>query len=182
MRCIGLLPERWTKDLEDELVSKLVQSPDPNLGEVGLDRRFEQNISLMGQEDALRRMLRTAIENGRSISLHCVRATGHMTRILSEFSFRPFSILWHGFSGSPETAAQLYRMGVITSIGPRFSGDVRLLFDSNPMTVLETDYVGTSEKEHQRILQDLYDSVSTALSKDMEKHCLEVFRTFSDAT
>ena len=97
-----------------------------------------------------------AIARGRCISLHCVRATKPMLDILSGLKYRPYSILWHGFTGSPETAAELKRLKVILSIGPRFAGNLDDLLDANPFIVPETDYEGSDEAEHQVILRNQY--------------------------
>ena len=181
VRCMGLLPDKWTRDLEARLLRELAKDEDLHLGEVGLDRRFESAMPMPSQIEALRREIRFATELGRCISLHCVRETGTMLEILSDLSFRPFGILWHGFTGSVETARQLHKAYVMVSIGPRFKGDVKDLFQANPMTVLETDYTGTDQAEHDSILQSHYLNVSSALGieiKALEERCLSALREF----
>ena len=92
-----------------------------------------------------------------------------MLEILEEFKYRPFSIMWHGFTGSSETAARLYKLKVIISIGPRFKGSIRDIFTANPFTVPETDYEGTSEEEYQSILKAQYDRFSSELNMTAEE-------------
>ena len=156
MNCIGLLPEKWTEEREQLLYNRLSSEKDLQMGEIGLDRRFQDRLPMEYQIRILKRELGFAVDNDRSVSLHCVRATGPMLEILSGLSFRPFSILWHGFTGSAETAASLYRLGVIVSVGPRFTGDIEKIFSANPMTVLETDYTGNEEQKHLEILEEMY--------------------------
>lgn len=183
MRCIGLLPEKWTAEREQLLFDRLSSDADLHMGEVGLDRRFQDMLPMEQQEQILDRELSFAIENDRSVSLHCVRATGPMLDLLSKHHFRPFSIMWHGFSGSAETAASLYRLGVIISIGPRFLGrtgnadsktKIEKILSANPMTVLETDYTGNDEREHLEILEELYGK--TQIKAENCVNALKIFR------
>lgn len=183
MRCIGLLPEKWTAEREKLLYDRLSSEEDLHMGEVGLDSRFQDILPMERQIQILDRELSFAIENGRSVSLHCVRATGPMLDLLSKHHFRPFSIMWHGFSGSAETAASLYRLGVIISIGPRFLGrtgnadsktKTEKILSANPMTVLETDYTGNDEREHLEILEELYGK--TQIKAETCVNALKIFR------
>ena len=166
MNCVGLLPDKWTEELESLLYKRLSEDKTLHMGEVGLDRRFEDRVPLEKQLQILKREMFFAIENDRSITLHCVRATGPMTELLSQLKFRPFSVLWHGFTGSAETAKQLYQLGVIVSLGPRISTDaekIRKIFSANPVTVLETDLSKHSGGVQQVVLTEHYQRVEDAL-------------------
>ena len=156
MKCAGLLPDLWTEERQQYLFALLDAESDLHLGEVGLDRRFESILPMDRQVGILRQELDFAAARNRCISLHCVRATKPMLDILKELDFRPYSILWHGFTGSPETAAELGKLKVLLSIGPRFKGDVSQLLTVNPFTVPETDYEGSDDSEHQEILRKQY--------------------------
>ena len=166
MNCVGLLPDKWTEELESLLYKRLSEDKTLHMGEVGLDRRFENQVPLEKQLQILKREMLFATENNRSITLHCVRATGPMTELLSQLKFRPFSVLWHGFTGSAETAKQLCQLGVIVSLGPRISTDaekIRKIFSANPMTVLETDLSKHSGGVQQVVLTEHYQRVEDAL-------------------
>lgn len=166
MNCVGLLPDKWTEELESLLYKRLSEDKTLHMGEVGLDKRFEDRVPMEKQLQILKREMLFAIENDRSITLHCVRATGPMTELLSQLKFRPFSVLWHGFTGSAETAKQLYQLGVIVSLGPRISTDaekIRKIFSANPMTVLETDLSKHSGGVQQVVLTEHYQRVEDAL-------------------
>lgn len=156
LRCAGLLPDFWTPERQDRLFALLEGNKDIQMGEIGLDRRFENILSMDRQTDILKQELTFAAAMGRCISLHCVRATKPMLDALEKLRFRPFSILWHGFSGSPETAAILGKLKVLVSIGPRFKGNISELLDASPYIVPETDYELSDETEHQEILRKQY--------------------------
>ena len=163
MRFEGLLPDRWSEGRQEELFFLLLSDSSIHMGEIGLDKRFAQAVSMQKQADILRRELSLAIGADRCVSLHCVRATGLMIEVLSEFRYRPFSVLWHGFTGSAETAANLHRMGVIVSIGERFTGSIGALVKANPFTVPETDYEGTDPEAYERTLRARYERFSLEL-------------------
>jgi len=163
--CLGLLPDKWSPQRQETLIQKLRDDPTLQIGEVGLDRRFQDVMSMDDQIRSLKQILEAGISMDRSISLHCVRATGPMLDLLASLTFRPDSILWHGFTGSPETARQLYRMKVIISVGPRAKESLKTLLEANPHLVLETDYEGEDAEEHRELLESRYGKM--ALETDM---------------
>lgn len=198
---LGLLPENWTLELENSLIHNLESIDTFHLGEVGLDKRFAQILPLPTQVQVLHRLLNFAVSNNRKVTLHCVHATALMLKLLNEVKFQPFSVLWHGFTGSAETAAQLYKLKVVISLPPRgpfaltqnsptqpsqpqiqHMSLVSRIFQANPMTVLETDYVGSNQKEYDMLLSNHYSHIAEELNvsvSDLEAHCLSVFKTFS---
>ena len=163
MRFEGLLPDRWSEGRQEELFFLLLSDSSIHMGEIGLDKRFVRTIPMQKQADILRNELAFAVKHDRCVSLHCVHATGLMIEVLSEFRYRPFSVLWHGFTGSAETAAILHRMGVIVSIGERFTGSIGALVKANPFTVPETDYEGTDPEAYERTLRARYERFSLEL-------------------
>ena len=175
LKCAGLLPDLWTPERQNQLFDLLNADGSLQFGEVGLDKRFQGILPMDQQVAVLRQELEFAISKDRSISLHCVHATKPMLDLLADLSFRPYSILWHGFSGSNETAAQLAKLKVIISVGPRFKGDISELIKANPYTVPETDYEGSDAAEHQEILKNQY-------LRFPENYCekaMEIFNLFS---
>ena len=175
LTCAGLLPQLWTHERQQQLFGLLDTRADLQMGEIGLDRRFESILHMERQIAILKEELAFAITRNRCVSLHCVRATKPMLDILSDLDFRPYSILWHGFTGSPETAAELKKLRVILSIGPRFSGNINQLLDANPYIVPETDYEGSDDTEHQEILRNQY----LRFPPDYSARALEIFKLFS---
>ena len=170
LSCAGLLPDQWNEERQQKLFDLLSAGSDLQMGEVGLDRRFESILPMDRQIEILRQELAFATEKNRCISLHCVRATKPMLDILKELDFRPYSILWHGFNGSPETAGELKKLKVLLSIGPRFKGDISLLLSANPFVVPETDYEGSDDAEHRAILQRQYLRFPEGYGEKAEKY------------
>ena len=84
LKCAGLLPDLWTENLQQQLFDLLDAETDLQMGEVGLDRRFENILPMDRQIEIFRQELAFAISKGRSISIHCVRATKPMLDILKE--------------------------------------------------------------------------------------------------
>ena len=156
LKCAGLLPNLWTEDRQQKLFNLLDTESNLHMGEVGLDRRFEHILPMDRQAEILRQEMSFAIEKDRCISLHCVRATKLMLDILKEMDYRPYSILWHGFTESSETAGELKKLNVLLSIGPRFRGNLSELLAVNPFIVPETDYEGSDDAEHQELLRKQY--------------------------
>ena len=175
MKCAGLLPELWTEEKQHQLFDLLDSRTDLHMGEIGLDRRFEDRLPMDRQCSILKEELTFAIARNRCVSLHCVRATKVMLDMLKSLKYRPYSILWHGFTGSPETASELKKIKVLLSIGPRFTGNIDELLKANPFTVPETDYVGTDETEHQIILNNQY----LRFPENYSEKAQELFKLFS---
>lgn len=175
LKCAGLLPNLWTEERQQFLFDLLSARTDLQMGEVGLDRRFESILPLDRQIEILKQELAFATARNLCISLHCVRATKPMLDILKELDFRPYSILWHGFAGSPETSGELKNLKVLSSVGPRFRGDISQLLCVNPYVVPETDYEGSDDAEHQAILCKQYLRFPEGYREKAEKY----FRLFS---
>ncbi|MGP1508361.1 MAG: TatD family hydrolase [Sphaerochaeta sp.] len=198
MNCQGLLPSNWTREAQEELFRLLENNERLQLGEVGLDKRFHDKVPMEKQEQNLETQLRFAIAHNRSVSLHCVQSTGRLLTILSKLHYRPYSILWHGFTGSMETAAELFRLKVLISIGPKFKGNPEELFEANPNMVLETDYETGCEtgcdkrpglktgknhgQNHDYILKTHYERCAVELgitANQLSARCLKMFALFS---
>ncbi|MCR5760738.1 MAG: TatD family hydrolase [Sphaerochaetaceae bacterium] len=158
-----LLPQYYTRE-KWESIKKLKPA---HLGEAGLDRRFPD---LEEQKKKLLEILEFAKENRLLVTLHCVRCTGAMLEILKAVKPNEKSVIWHGFTGSAETASELYRLSVIVSIGPRLPRErIREVAESNPYFVFETDYEGNSEEEHKKIITDVYNSASEELGLTVDR-------------
>lgn len=102
----------------DRLEACLRANP-AGVGECGLDfARKEVEPDRPAQEACFRAQLRLAHALGRPVAVHVVRAWGRVIDILREEGVPPAGALVHAFSGSPETALELQRLGVFLS----FSG------------------------------------------------------------
>ena len=158
-----------------------ISSFENSSSEIGLDRRFTDKMSLNSQVKLLEKLLSLAKEKNKPVTLHCVHETEKMIETLKKANPKKGFVLWHGFTGSPETAAILYKLGVIVSIGPRFHGSMRSIAAANPLFVLETDYEGTDLKQHETVLEMMYDKAEkeTAMQiQDLDSHCRNILEAF----
>lgn len=175
----NLLPQYYTQTAWEEIKKKKPH----HIGEAGLDKRFIELVPLSEQKRRLTEILEFAKDNNLCVTLHCVQCTSHMLEIL--FAVKPVekTVIWHGFTGSKETAAQLYRMGIIISIGPRLSEErIKELVSANHLFVLETDYEGSDYSEHEQLIKDVYNRTSEALgisADKLEEMCLETAAAFT---
>ena len=182
MRFEGLLPQYWSIERWEVLKTCLLE-PGIHLGEVGLDRRFTGDVSLDQQFENLITMLQYARSLHKKVTIHSVQATELTIRAIKEASLPSFSVLWHGFTGSKETARQLYDSGVLIGIGPRFHGDLPAITTANPSWVLETDYEGTDENQYNEILSSCYVSAAKRLGMvldEVKEHCYGQAQAFAD--
>ena len=182
MRFEGLLPQYWRIGRWEILKTHLLES-DIHLGEIGLDRRFAGAVPLDRQFENLTMMIRYAYSLGKKVTIHSVQATELTIRAIKEASLPSFSVLWHGFTGSKETARQLYDSGVLIGIGPRFHGDLPAITTANPSWVLETDYEGMDENQYNEILSSCYASAAKRLGmalEEVKEHCYGQAQAFAD--
>jgi len=151
--------------------------------EIGLDKRYENRIPKVQQEELLERLLSISIQNNKTITLHCVQRTDSLIKILQKHSFKPGTVLWHGFNGSKETAKMLFRQNIIISIGPRFNKDLKEITKANPLFVLESDYEGNNLEEYNELIKNHYENCASKLGisiKMLEGTCSETGRAFKN--
>ncbi len=198
----GLLPQFWD-ERQLEKLKKLLGNSVIQLGEVGIDRRFENIVPLKTQFENLVNFLLYAKDTGKKVTIHSVKATELTIRAIKEAKSEPFSIIWHSFNGSVETAALLYKMGVFVSLSPRFhglsikgpssngasttgfcsNGALQAITKANPLWALETDYEGNDKNEYNLILETHYNNTAKILGIDVEnlkEHCYGQAQTFTN--
>jgi TatD DNase family protein len=107
---IGLLPPLEGK--EALFFQALREHPTFAIGEVGFDGRFPDGE---GQEAFLRKVMETAASEKRLVTLHCVHRDG----LLLSFLNPSVLAIWHGFTGSVETAKEAEKKGCVLSFGYR---------------------------------------------------------------
>nr|WP_319474595.1 TatD family hydrolase [uncultured Sphaerochaeta sp.] len=115
---VGALAEKPLPEI-GALEYILKKYPLLQISEVGLDRRFPE---IEKQEAFLKDTLALAFELGRSVSLHCVKEDGRMLSLLRALQPNLPVLLWHGYTGSWETAQEAAKLGVILSYGSRLFG------------------------------------------------------------
>jgi TatD DNase family protein len=114
----GLHPfyaDRWSPTAHRRL-AELASSPGViAIGEIGLDGIAGPTADV--QEQTFREQLEIACAAELPILLHSRKTTQRTFAILDEFSMRGLSGVWHGFSGSLETAEKLLAAGFKIGVG-----------------------------------------------------------------
>jgi len=103
---LGLHPWWVSKQVDgkswlEELRRLLNEYPKAGLGECGLDTSGKWADSFQIQKEAFEGQIRLAIALGRPLSVHCVKAYGHVLDHLSIVHER-VPVLLHGWAGSAE--------------------------------------------------------------------------------
>ncbi|WP_320127406.1 TatD family hydrolase [uncultured Sphaerochaeta sp.] len=153
----------------EDLQAFLHSHPTIQIGEVGLDRRFADMAS---QEAFLSATLDLAFELDRSLTLHIVQADGLALTCIKAAGNRLPRLLWHGFTGSIETAREVSRKGCILSFGlsigkTRIGKHLSALKDF-PLAI-ETDYEGPGTLPYTQILENQYKNISSMLGIPVEQ-------------
>jgi TatD DNase family protein len=120
------------------------------IGEIGLDA-VKKNINFALQREVFTRQLDIAVEFNKPFVVHCVGAWDILLEELKIRKDRKLSFMAHWFSGSPEIAAELIKLGGYISFSPRLLYERalkhRASFDATPLDriLLETDYPYTPD-------------------------------------
>ena len=143
LRAVGIHP--W--DAENATISEEIFSGAQAIGEIGLD--YASEVSRERQEEVFRAQLAIAERMRLPVVLHCVRAFAPMMAILSEYELR--AVIFHGFIGSKEQAAEAVKRGYFLSFGERTSRSPKTIeaLRSTPLDnlFLETDESATPIEE-----------------------------------
>ncbi|MCH3916827.1 MAG: TatD family hydrolase [Spirochaetia bacterium] len=171
---LGLLPDGKPADKQGLLTKMehlLASHSDLGIGEVGIDRRFPD---IDNQVSLFCACLELAVRHRRFLTLHCVRETGLLLSLLEEKDLPPL-VIWHGFTGSIETAKQAARLGIVLSIGPQV---LKTKLKEHLKTlasigfVIETDWEGPDDKGYLNRLET-HLALMSELSHDghLEEKC-----------
>lgn len=116
----GLHPvyaEQWSPEAAEQLLSLTREPQVVAIGEIGLDG--VAGPALDEQEEVFREQLQIVLEAKLPVLLHCRKATGRVLDILREMQIgQQVGGIWHGFSGSVQTAQELVTLGFKIGIGP----------------------------------------------------------------
>ena len=103
--------------------------------EHGLDKRW--SIPMEMQEEEFRQWVRQSEEEGRHLTIHCVRAMDNILRIHREMRPRQ-AWIFHGFRGKPQQLRSLLAAGMYVSFGWHYNTDSLLLCPMDRLCI-ETD-------------------------------------------
>jgi TatD DNase family protein len=116
----GLHPfyaEQWNDAVAQRLIAMSAENKVVALGEIGLD--VVAGPSLEIQEEVFRAQLQIALDARLPVLLHARKMTGRVLTILRELKIgQKTGGIWHGFSGSIETAEELIDLGFKIGVGP----------------------------------------------------------------
>jgi TatD DNase family protein len=115
----GLHPQAaqlWNDATAERLRALLAEENAVAIGEIGLDGQLDFPPPAV-QEEAFRGQLRLARDTGLPVVLHCRKATGRLLEILREEGAGERGGIWHGFSGSLETAWAAIELGFALAFG-----------------------------------------------------------------
>lgn len=101
----------------DQLQRRLDTSPCVGIGEIGLDK-WIRPPDLPAQREAFAWQWRLAVDRGLPVTVHCLRAWGHLLELLRDLPPAPRGFLLHSFAGPAELLPELLAMGAHAS----FSG------------------------------------------------------------
>ena len=166
---LGALADRALPSL-DELAQALESHPHLQVGEIGLDKRFGD---LEKQQRFLLAALDLAFALGRSITVHVVQADSLFLSCLQQAGNRLPPILWHGFTGSVETARIAARQGCILSLSPGIE-HTRMAKKLEELALfpfaIETDFDTTTMQERTYIqaLEEQYALIGRLMQMDRE--------------
>ncbi len=107
--------DRYEKSNLEELRCLLDHPKVVALGEVGLDRQVE--ISWQIQEEVFIQMIRLAREMNKPLLIHARRSTDRILELLHRYGAGRVGGIFHGFSGSVETARKIIDMGFVLGVG-----------------------------------------------------------------
>lgn len=116
-----LLPvEQW----RPELLARLHKYPTAIVGEIGLDRAAvvpgtKASSAFSHQMDLFKQQLHIAAELGRPVSIHCVRAYGHLLQTFLGMKPEecPPKVMMHSYGGSVDDIGKLLK---VKGVGGRF--------------------------------------------------------------
>jgi TatD DNase family protein len=106
----------WNTELEARL-GRLCRLPEVvAIGEIGLDGVI--GVAEQLQETAFRAQLELAVAVGLPVLIHCRKQTAQVLKLLQQSGVSRVGGIWHGFSGSLETAEQAVGQGLLIGVGP----------------------------------------------------------------
>ncbi len=129
----------------EDLLVKYLSLPGACVGEIGLDKS-KTSVDFETQRRVFRRQLDIAVELNKPFAVHCVQAWDVLTEEIAARKYEDLRFMVHWFSGSPELAAGLIKLGAYISFSPRLLYERalkhRASFAATPADkiLLETDY------------------------------------------
>ena len=155
----GYLYEDDYSSIEKIIEEYLMKDPLGYVGEVGIDTRFSHAISIEKQLEIVASLTYLAIKYSRLIVFH-INASIELMYEVFNVARGKIPMVIHQFTGSVETAHELFKKGVYVSIGPGvWQKQMKLskrIEELNIPILLETDYTGNDEIQYTKLIEDHY--------------------------
>lgn len=104
---------------EERLKSRLEDEPRATLGEIGVDG-WVDSPSMDAQREVFVKQVEIAVETGRIMTVHCLKAWEELFSVMDELPDWPEKFLMHSFGGSIEVAERLLKKGAWFSFSGYF--------------------------------------------------------------
>lgn len=145
------------------------------IGEIGLD--FACKVSRERQEVVFRAQLAIAEQKELPVVLHCVRAFQPTLAILKEYRLK--GVIFHGFIGSKEQAAEAVKRGYFLSFGEGVtrSPKTAVALQNTPLEnlFLETDESHTPIEEIYALAAQIRDENMETIINSIKENYIRLF-------
>ena len=106
----------------DALRASLAEDPSAGVGEIGLDRLRDRNITPRMRQ-IFEAQLEIAAEMGRPVVLHGAKCWGEVVKTCKSYAGRIPAFLFHGFSRSDGLVPDIVALNGYISVGPALLND-----------------------------------------------------------
>lgn len=172
-------------DLTAELARfRIMLGTDPSLGvgEIGLDRLKDKNISPV-QREVFAAQLELAAEMGRPVVLHGAKCWGEVVKAIRPYAGRIPAFLFHGFSRSDGLLPDIVKVNGFIGVGKAVLNDhavnYRELVKKIPLDrmLIETDGEDLPDNERTALLAEILSKTAelTSVSESQIDFNLAVF-------
>lgn len=168
---VGVHP--WQAGLRqgDEIIP-LLEDADL-VGEIGLDYACTADREL--QLQLFREQLTLAERHAKPVVLHCVKAFEPVMQELSKHSLR--AVIFHGFIGSPEQAAEAVKKGYYLSFGERTFSSPRTM-KALRCTSVEKLFAETDERDMP--IEEIYRRIADIKNLDPAELKCRIFHNYEE--
>ena len=159
-------------DLRAELARfRTMLGTDPSLGvgEIGLDRLKDKNISPV-QREVFAAQLELAAEMGRPVVLHGAKCWGEVVKAIRPYAGRIPAFLFHGFSRSDGLLPDIVKVNGFIGVGKAVLNDhavnYRELVKKIPLDrlLIETDGEDLPDADRQAVLAEIFSKIAELTS------------------
>lgn len=183
-QCLAIHPFDATLEPSLELLEREASASNiVAMGEMGLDYRKAYQPFAHEQQKLFASQIKIANRLDKPIIIHQVRALDDTLRLLN-LAHTP--VIFHGFSGSAESANRILKSGYYLSFGHLLIHSPKLVqvFRATPIDriFLETDESTISIESLYHIAAQLLDTTVTDLEKQIEKNYNYVFMARENRT